>query len=335
MIKIDLITGFLGSGKTTFIRHYARHLMDEGKTIAIIENDYGAINVDRMILGDLDSDQCDVEMVIGGDADCRRNRLRAKLVSLGMVGYDRVIMEPSGIFDADEFFDMLSEEPFCRWYEIGSVITVVDAALENTLSEESDYLLVSQNADAGIIVMSKTQTVSGERLQQTLGHLNRAFVQFHCERRVPTDAAAEQYPDEEGTMRCPVLTKNWADYTAEDFARIEEAGHVASSFVKLPVAEDNSYNSFFYMNVQMSAEEVREQAKRLFADSEAGQVFRIKGFVQEGDHWIEINATPEKVEMEQVQRGQAVVLVIGEHLDQERIASYWRFEYGTGREGIH
>ena len=46
---------------------------------------------------------------------------------MAMCGYDRVIVEPSGIYDVDEFFDGLREEPLDRWYEIGSVITIVDA----------------------------------------------------------------------------------------------------------------------------------------------------------------------------------------------------------------
>ena len=52
MVKIDLITGFLGSGKTTFIRKYAQYLMDAGNNIGILENDYGAVNVDMMLLQD-------------------------------------------------------------------------------------------------------------------------------------------------------------------------------------------------------------------------------------------------------------------------------------------
>lgn len=53
MVKIDLITGFLGSGKTTFIRKYAQYLMNQGMNIGILENDYGAVNVDMMLLQDL------------------------------------------------------------------------------------------------------------------------------------------------------------------------------------------------------------------------------------------------------------------------------------------
>ena len=63
MVKVDLITGFLGSGKTTFIRKYAKYLMDEGNNIGILENDYGAVNVDMMLLQDLMGDNCELEMI--------------------------------------------------------------------------------------------------------------------------------------------------------------------------------------------------------------------------------------------------------------------------------
>ena len=117
MVKIDLITGFLGSGKTTFIKKYAKYLIDSGKNIGILENDYGAVNVDMMLLQDLMGDQCELEMVSGGcDKDCHRRRFKTKLIAMGMCGYDRVIVEPSGIFDVDEFFDALREDPLdkCR-----------------------------------------------------------------------------------------------------------------------------------------------------------------------------------------------------------------------------
>ena len=106
MIKIDLITGFLGAGKTTFIRKYAKYLMDSGKNIGILENDFGAVNVDMMMLQDLMGDQCELEMISGGcDSETHRRRFKTKLISMGMCGYDRILVEPSGIFDVDEFFD--------------------------------------------------------------------------------------------------------------------------------------------------------------------------------------------------------------------------------------
>ena len=70
MVKVDLITGFLGSGKTTFIKKYARYLMEQGQNIGILENDFGAINVDMMLLRELEGENCELEMEIGR-ASCR------------------------------------------------------------------------------------------------------------------------------------------------------------------------------------------------------------------------------------------------------------------------
>ena len=114
-----------------------------------------------MLLRELEGEQCELEMVAGGcDKDCHRRRFKTKLIAMGMCGYDRVLIEPSGIFDMDEFFDALHEEPLDRWYQIGNVIAVVDAGLDEKMSEEADYILASEVADAGCIVLSKTQEAS-------------------------------------------------------------------------------------------------------------------------------------------------------------------------------
>ena len=77
MVKIDLITGFLGSGKTTFIKKYAKYLIDQGLNIGILENDFGAVNVDMMLLQDIAGEKCTLEMVAGGcDKDFAQNLLQ-------------------------------------------------------------------------------------------------------------------------------------------------------------------------------------------------------------------------------------------------------------------
>ena len=116
MVKIDLITGFLGSGKTTFLKKYAARLMEQGCNLGILENDFGAVNVDMMLLQELMGDQCELEMISGGcDKETHRSRFRTKLIAMGMCGYDRVLVEPSGIYDMDEFFDVLHDEPLDQW----------------------------------------------------------------------------------------------------------------------------------------------------------------------------------------------------------------------------
>ena len=226
-MKIDLITGFLGAGKTTWIRRYARYLIDKGENICILENDYGAINVDMMFLQDLLGDHCELEMVIGGDGyEAHRRRFKTKLISMAMMGYDRVIVEPSGVFDVDEFFDVLREEPLDRWYEPGNVIAVVDAHMGGEISEESRYLLASQIANAGCVILSKVQMAGEDEISGTVSLMNDVMRQFQCSRRFGEDVLAADWDqltetDFEKIMRCDAVKDLFADPACGTIHRIK------------------------------------------------------------------------------------------------------------------
>lgn len=310
MVKIDLITGFLGAGKTTFLKKYAQYLMNQGNRICILENDYGAVNVDMLLLNELRGEQCELEMVAGGcDYDCHKRRFKTKLISMGMCGYDRVLVEPSGIFDVDEFFDVLYEEPLDRWYEIGNVIAVVDSGLENKLSKQSEYLLASQVAGAGVIVLSKTQNASDKQIQSVIAHMNLSLDQVQCKRQVESE----------------VNTKDWNSYTEADWKNISECGYVHENYVKLPLEQDNEYASLYYMNIQIPEKELRDKIQRMMQDEKCGHIFRIKGFMKLNDEeWLEMNVTHAQIDIHKTDKGQEVFIVIGEELVEEEIDKYWK-----------
>ena len=232
MIKIDIVTGFLGSGKTTFIRHYARYLLARGERICILENDYGAINIDMVLLKDLLGKNLSLEMVIGGDGQsAHQRRFRTKLISIAMLGYTRVIVEPSGIYDVDEFFDTLSDDPLDRWYEVNTVLSIVDAHPVKDRSTESGYVLASECADAGKIILSKTRGVSESEIQETVSGLNQAMETIHCNRRFTLDQ--------------DVIRKDWEELTETEFDAIASAGYVNASYLKHSLKETEHYDSSF------------------------------------------------------------------------------------------
>ena len=303
MVKIDLITGFLGSGKTTFIKKYARYLLDQGLNIGILENDFGAVNVDMMLLKDLEGDHCELEMVSGGcDADCHRRRFKTKLIAMGMCGYDRVIVEPSGIFDMDEFFDILREEPLDQWYEIGSVIAVVDAGLDCGQSEAADYLLASEAAGAGCIVLSKVKNVSAEQTEAVKAHLEQAMKKVGCRR----------------SLFGHIIASDWEQFTEEDYQRLMNCGYEPVSYRKTDAAA--AFDSLFFMNLELTAEELKERTARLFEEPGCGHILRVKGFVKAEDgRWLELNATRREQTLAVSQDGQEVLIVIGEQLSKETI----------------
>lgn len=323
MIKIDLITGFLGSGKTTFLKKYAKYLLEQGLRICILENDFGAVNVDMLLLQDIMGENCELEMVAGGcDADCHKRRFKTKLISMGMRGFDRVLIEPSGIFDVDEFFDSLHEEPLDRWYEIGNVIAIVDAKPEPELSGESEYLLASQVANAGQIVLSKCQEADREDAAATVAHLNRIMEEFQCPRRF--------------AMEQDMIVKDWAEFEKEDYEKILNCGYVTENYRKLWFDQREAFHSIYFMHVRMTKEKLRKTAEMLLQDTACGKVFRVKGFMQVAENqWIELNAVHGNISMQPVEKGQEVLIVIGEDLAEKAITPYFApyiVEEGTSCE---
>ncbi len=342
MIRADLVTGFLGSGKTTFLRHYARYLTDRGEKICILENDYGAINVDRLLLQDLEGERCSVEMIVGGDGqEAHRRRLKTKLISMAMLGYDRVVVEPSGVYDVDEFFDILYEEPLDRWYETGSVIAVVPAGVggspdsdgppgavteQNSSPGEDgspgavqgrasaaarEYFLMTQAAASGCVLFSHVKECGAEQIGTAKEYLRSLLSRYHCAHELR------------------FLAKDWNDLTPEDFAMLSSCGFRHADHVKIPAEELGRYESHFYFHPALSREQLTEAAGKAFADPACGRLLRIKGCILEkadgssAPRWISFNATAQKTELQPVANGQEVLIIIGEGLHPEALDRYF------------
>lgn len=320
--KVDLITGFLGSGKTTFITEYASYLTNKGLNVGIIVNDYGAINVDRLLLEEALGDKCHLEMVIGGDPDCARRRLKTKLIAMAMNRYDHVIVEPSGIFDVDDFFDLLFEEPLERWYEIGNVISIVEAGIDKDMSYEGRYILASQLSKAGRVLISKTygdeQSISKDT-EDIKKYLNGCLEQFKCNRRINDN---------------DIYVWKKTSISQSDFEKLSLSGYRSGEMLKLPVSEDNSFDSLFFFHVVTETEEdkIRNVIQNVFNDEKTGNVIRLKGFIKlpsetgksSEEKWLEVNATKNEVCINPISVGQNLFIVIGENLDKEKIGSYWK-----------
>ena len=230
----------------------------------------------------------------------------SKLISMRMCGYDRVLVEPSGIYDVDEFFDVLREEPLDQWYEIGNVIAILDARLEKNLSQQADYLLASEAANAGKVILSHADAATREQCEDTVAHLNRALEQIRCDRRID--------PEKD------ILQKNLTDLTKEDLEEVSKCGYRLESYRKMDLENEQSFDSLFFMEEKITSEALERAVPRLFADKSCGEVFRIKGFVKNKDgQWMELNATHDSRTLDPIAVGQEVLIVIGEHLQEDKI----------------
>ena len=250
-----------------------------------------------------------MEMVAGGcDADCHKRRFKTKLIAMGMCGYDRILVEPSGIFDMDEFFDVLHEDPLERWYTIGNVITIVDVSQPLPLSETSRYLLASQASEAGTIIFSHMDDANDA---QVMAMKNYLFDTYH---EIKIQTLPKQV----------IIDKPLDQLSDSDYKAIMTSGWHNAEYTKLWFDTDKSYDSLYFMNMDFTAEFLEESCPKLFQDPNCGNIFRIKGFQQLPDgSWLSVNATKKQTVLTPVPNGQAILIIIGEDLHQDVIERYW------------
>ena len=305
MIKVDLVTGFLGAGKTTFLLRYARYLMGQGLRIGILVYDHGAMNVDLPLLNELRGEKCELETLAGGcDADCHRRRFRTKLIAMAMSGYDRVVIEPSGVFDMDEFFDTLQESPLDHQYEIGSVIAIVDAKLDEHCSAEEDFFLATQAACAGRIVLSKVQMAGRAEIERTLNHLRAAEKKIGCG----------------GQTDEKLVIRNWNELTDDDYAGLMKCGYQTPEYVKTIAGIQTDFQSLSFLDLSLEGSELLNTITQMFSDRCYGRVLRVKGFFKDTQKWFQLNATAKSIQIEEVPETRSAVIVIGISLNENEIS---------------
>ena len=101
--KLDVVTGYLGSGKTTFIEKYIDYLNASGISFAVIENEFGRAGVDADILR---STGAEIHEISGGCVCCTLKVTLYDLLSDLAKRVERIILEPSGLFCGDDLIDV-------------------------------------------------------------------------------------------------------------------------------------------------------------------------------------------------------------------------------------
>lgn len=167
-IPVTLITGFLGSGKTTLLNRilHAEH----GLKIAVLVNDFGAINIDSQLVVGVEED------TISLSNGCICCTIRGDLVKAVLDVLQKsdppnaIIVEASGVSDPLEVALVLKSVPRIH---MDSVLTVIDA--EQILDVEEAYksLVVYQVGMADIVILNKVDLVDAEQLQAVKAYLKR------------------------------------------------------------------------------------------------------------------------------------------------------------------
>ncbi|MDR1969244.1 MAG: GTP-binding protein [Burkholderiaceae bacterium] len=178
LIPATILTGFLGSGKTTLLKRVLTEA--HGQKIAVIENEFGAENIDNEILV-ADAREQIIQMNNGCICCSIREDLRATLSDLaakkrkGELDFERVVIETTGLADpgpvAQTFF---MDDEVAESYLLDAIVTLVDA--KHAAQQLNDRVEAQRQAGfADRIFISKADLVSADELaalQHRLMHIN-------------------------------------------------------------------------------------------------------------------------------------------------------------------
>ena len=162
--KVHLISGFLGTGKTTALKSLMAQKNPDEKWVIIV-NEFGEIGIDGAVLSD---NGIPVAEIAGGCLCCVAGPQMSNTVTkmLRDVAPDRLMIEASGLAHAASVIDELKTPPLDQSLEIGAVFTVVDPRQFVSPDYAQQALYKDQIGVCDVLVASKTDLCSPEVLAE-------------------------------------------------------------------------------------------------------------------------------------------------------------------------
>ncbi|XP_030457552.1 uncharacterized protein LOC115678332 [Syzygium oleosum] len=166
-VPATIITGFLGSGKTTLLNHILT--ADHGKRIAVIENEYGEVDIDGSLVAAKAAGAEDIVMLNNGCLCCTVRgdlvRMISELVSKKKGKFDHIVIETTGLANPAPIIQTFyTEDQIFNDVKLDGVVTLVDAKhanfhLDDIKPKGVVNEAVEQIAYADRIIVNKTDLV--------------------------------------------------------------------------------------------------------------------------------------------------------------------------------
>ena len=162
MTKIDIVSGFLGAGKTTLIKKLLKEALGDTKVV-LIENEFGEIGIDGGFLK---------------EAGIQIKEMNSGCICCSLVGDfgtslkevldtyapERILIEPSGVGKLSDVMKAVQDAMADRDVELNSAVAVVDACKCRMYIKNFGEFFINQIEHAGTIVLSRTDKLNEEKL---------------------------------------------------------------------------------------------------------------------------------------------------------------------------
>ena len=215
MTKIDIISGFLGAGKTTLIKKLLNEAL-KGEQVVLIENEFGEIGIDG---GFLKEAGVQITEMNSGCICCSLVGDFATALKEVIEKYhpDRILIEPSGVGKLSDVIRAVSGIQSDVPVELNSFVTVVDAGKAKIYIKNFGEFFNNQVESANTIILSRTQGMSQEKLEACVALLR------------------------EHNAKAAIVTTPWDELTGAQMKAAMEQGHSLAEELLAEMEEEEEH----------------------------------------------------------------------------------------------
>lgn len=333
MTDIYIISGFLGAGKTTLIQKLLSEAL-AGKTVALIENDFGEINIDAALLK---KSGIQVKALDSGCICCTLTGdfIAALGALLKTQCPEVIIIEPSGVGKLSDVENACQNKAITPFARIAGKITVVDAKRFMRYLENFGEFFEDQVAHADTLLFSrgKERNVDLEQARELVEHLNptaRIFMEswesLNAVELLGYGASDEALPVSQSLGKHEHEGCSCCGHHAHDHMCCHEHNH-GDHTQHAPEVFDTL--TLRFPQTEISSAAVKEKFSAL-ETSEYGTVLRAKGILRGTHGFLELQFLPGDLTIKETDVIGSELCVIGRNLRKERIIELFS---NIGRSG--
>lgn len=300
---IDIVHGFLGSGKTTFIQQLLEQLTPLEKVVILV-NEFGQAGIDGVLLKQGGNEV--VELSSGCICCTLKADLSRQVTEIAsLIAPDRLVIEPSGVATIQNLLGILGGLRLEPYVQAVRVICIVDVADFLDLYGASPLFVRTQLEQANIIIINKCDLVTEDeagKIKQEISLINeQAVVLLTQYGRV----GLEQ-------LDAPPVSADPAS----------NGGGILPRHPNHESFETTHYHSFSRQTADTFSRSALRQFFTLLGDPSLGHIIRAKGIFKYTQGWMRLDFLPDTVnEMELAGEFEySRVVVIGYNLDHDRLA---------------
>ena len=302
MTRIDIISGFLGAGKTTLIKKLLGDAL-KGQQVVLIENEFGEIGIDGGFLKDAG---IEIREMNSGCICCSLVGDFGAALKDVITKYhpDRIIIEPSGVGKLSDVIKAVDGVEKEAGVALNSATTVVDVMKCKMYLRNFGEFFENQVKSAGTIILSRTDKADTEKVEAAVKMLRELNPEAHIITTPVEVLGGKKVLD---TMEGAII----------NLAQVEEEEHHHHHHA------DEVFTSWGQETVKtFTKEQIEGILKKLSEDTAYGMVLRAKGMVAGADgQWIYFDMVPEEYEVRDgAPEFTGRICVIGSKLAEDKLA---------------